>query len=151
MRAGCPRGSRVRTGVPHVLPFLHESLRRADARKAARLPTMESLSLVWNKAFLSALCFFCTATVHRHTNYNRGLERHWSSRISHLHSIAGNIPQVLTRPFSFLSVLTFLKQKVFSCLLKTVQISLKTQIVWGVSGVNSGKHPNNWETLIPPE
>lgn len=68
MRAGCPRGSRVRMGVPHVLPFLHEPLRGADARMVARLPALESPSPGPEQSFFVSLVLFL---------YSHCAQTHW--------------------------------------------------------------------------
>lgn len=76
MRAGCPRGSRVRMGVPHVLPFLHEPLRGADVRMVARLPTLESPSPSPEQSFfVSFVLFLYSHCAQMHWLYQRP-ERH---------------------------------------------------------------------------
>lgn len=143
MRAVCPRRGRVGAGAPCVLPFLQESLRGVDAGVTVRLITLKP-SQNWSRA---KLFWQPVASARRQTDCTSSVGRHWSaawdirtttSRISDLCLLLDSEAlEIHSSPF-------------FSWLLKRLGKNLKMQVVWGVSGVNSGKCQNNWETSFKP-
>lgn len=111
-------------------------------------PQWNPPALVQNRAFLVSLMLFL---------YSHGAQTTWlyqrpgeALKFQDISSSFHTWKYTLGPSWSFsLCPLTFLKQKVFSCLLKTVEKNMKMQVVWRVSAVNSGKHPNRETSLKP--